>query len=148
MSDLDFDLEGLVELNDSLVKAIHKYPDMAEKRLRQSANRFRKDVVSEETRVVKNDDVRFKNKITTNQGFQVGKTHGYNENMEIDFSAKSKIFPLVEKGHNQVNQSGQTIGWVDGNHVVKKMRDGYANHVLPFEMDKLLKDIVKECGLD
>lgn len=148
MSDFDFSLDGLIELNDSLTKAIRKYPDLAEKRLRQSANNFRKDVISEEKRLVKNDNVRVKNKITTTQGFTVGRTLGYNENMEVDFSAKSKTFHLVENGHNQVNQNGQTIGWVDGNHIVKKMRDDYANHVMPFEMDELLKDITKECGLD
>ena len=148
LSDLGFDLDGLAELNDSLTRAIRKYPDKAEKSLRQSANNFRKDVVSEEKRVIKNDDVRVKNKLTTNQGFAVGKTQGYNENMEVDFSAKSKTFHLVENGHEQVSKSGKTIGWVEGNHVVKKIRDDYANYVMPFEMDKLLKDIVKECGLD
>jgi hypothetical protein len=148
LSDFNLEIDGISDLSESLTRAIRKYPDLAEKRLRQQANNFRKDVVAKEKEVIKDDNVRVKNKLTTNQGFQIGKTHGYNENMEVDFSAKSKIFHLVENGHEQVNQDGQTIGWVEGNHVVKKMRDGYENFVIPFEMDKLLKDIVKECGLD
>lgn len=148
MSDFDIKLDGLDDLQESLKSAIRKYPDLAEKKLRQQANNFRKDTVAREKEVIKADDVRIKNKLTTSQGFAVGRTHGYNENMEVDFSAKSKIFHLVENGHNQVNQDGQTTGWVEGNHVVKKMRDNYADYVMPFEMDSLLKEITKECGLD
>ncbi len=148
LPDFNFDLVGLSEMSEDLTKAIRLYPDLAEKRLRKSANNFRKDVVAEEKKAIKDDEVRTKNKLTTNQGFTVGRTRGYNESMEIDFSAKSKIFHLVENGHNQVNKTGQTVGWVEGNHVVKKMRDNYSEHVMPFEMQQLMEDITRECGLN
>lgn len=147
MSDTGFDIKGLTELTDGLTKAIRTYPDMAEDRLRKIAINFRRDVISREKRVIKNDNFRKKNKLTTTQGFEVGKTHGYNENMEVDFSAKSKIFHLVENGHEQTTKSGQSIGWVPGNHVVKDTREQYADYVLPVEMDQLVKDITKACDL-
>jgi hypothetical protein len=143
---MDFNIDGLVDLQQDLTKAIRLYPDMAEQRLRRITINFRKDVIEEEKKVIKNDDVRTKNKLTTTQGFTIGKTRGYNENMEVDFSAKSKIFHLVENGH-QITKGGQSKGWVKGNYVVKKMRIKYAEYVMPFEMDKLLTDITKACKL-
>lgn len=140
-------MDGLADLQQDLTKAIRLYPDMAEQRLRRITNNFRKDVIEEEKKVIKNDDVRTKNKLTTTQGFTVGKTRGYNENMEVDFSAKSKIFHLVENGHQQITKGDQSKGWIKGNYVVKKMRIKYAEYVMPFEMDKLLTDITKACKL-
>ncbi|MBU5331416.1 hypothetical protein KQI61_04340 [Anaerocolumna aminovalerica] len=147
MSDFEFELD-IDDIKESLASAIRKYPDLAEQRLRQISNNFRKDVVAKEKRVVKDDEKVKKAKITTTQGFKLSKTKGYNENMEIDFSAKAPHFHLVENGHEQVSKSGQVTGWVEGNHVVKQMREDYADHVMPFEMDKLLSDITKECDLD
>lgn len=147
LSDMDFELDGLEELRGDLTKAIRMYPDMAENRLRKIANNFRKDVVSDEKQTIKNDDVRTKNKLTTTQGFVIGKTRGYNENMEVDFSAKSKIFHLVENGHKQVSKKGRSLGWTPGNFVVKRMRIKYADFVMPFEMEKLRDDILKACKL-
>lgn len=147
LSDLEFELD-IDDLKESLKAAIRKHPDLAEKRLRQTSNNFRKDIIAREKRVIQNDEIVKKAKITTTQGFKLSKTKGYNENMEIDFSAKAPHFHLVENGHEQVSKSGQVTGWVEGNYVVKKMREDYADHVMPFEMDKLLKEITKECDLD
>ncbi|BCK01413.1 hypothetical protein [Anaerocolumna chitinilytica] len=147
MSDMDFSLEGLTDLSADLTKAIRLYPNMAEERIRKIANNLKKDVIDEEKKAIKNDDTRTKNKLTSSSGFSVGKVRGYNENMEVDFSAKSKIFHLVENGHEQTTKDGKRIGWVQGNYVVKKMRIKYAEYVMPFEMDQLLKDITKACDL-
>lgn len=147
MSDMDFSLRGLSDLSEDLTKAIRKYPDMAEDRIKKVANNMKKDVISEEKKAIKDDDVRTKNKLTSASGFSVGKVRGYNENMEVDFSAKSKIFHLVENGHEQTTKDGKRLGWVQGNYVVKKLRIQYAEYVMPFEMDQLLKDIMKACDL-
>lgn len=147
--DISIGFEGFDELKDQMIQAIKSYPDLAEKHLRQSGTNFRRDVVAEEKRVVKDDEsVKIKKKITSNQGFEVSKTRGYNENMEVDFKAKAPHFHLVENGHEQVTATGEVIGWVEGNHVVEKMREKYKNHVMPFVMDNMLKDIIKESGLD
>lgn len=148
LSEVNLELDGLEELMEDLTKAIKKYPDLAERRLRQVSNNFRRDVVAEEIRVIKDDNIVKKNKLTTRQGFKLSRTKGYNENMEVDFSAKGAHFHLVENGHHQVTKDGRTTGWVPGNNVVKKMRKNYADHVTPFEMDKLLKEITKVCDLD
>ena len=149
LNDLDFKIVGLEELEDKMIQAIRTYPDLAEKHLRQSGTNFRRDVVAEEKSVVKDDEsVKIKKKITSNQGFEVSKTRGYNENMEIDIKAKAPHFHLVENGHEQVTATGEVIGWVEGNHVVQKIREKYKNHVMPFVMDNMLKDIIKESGLD
>lgn len=147
LNDMDFSLNGLTDLSDALTKAINSYPDMAEDKLKKIANNLKRDVVAEEKQTIKNDDTRKKNKLTTPQGFSVSKVRGYNENIEIDFSAKSKIFHLVENGHEQTTKDGKKVGWVKGNYVVKKLRIQYAEYVMPFEMDQLLKDIMKACDL-
>lgn len=145
--DMDFKIIGLTDLSDGLIKAIHMYPDMAEDRLKAIANNLKKDVISEEKRVIKNDDIRTKNKLTSSSGFSVGKVRGYNEKMEVDFSAESKIFHLVENGHEQTTKDGKQLGWIQGNYVVKKLRIQYAEYVMPLEMDQLLTDIMKACDL-
>ncbi len=147
LSDFEIELD-IDDLRESLVSAIRKYPDMAENRLRQVSNNFRKDVVEKEKKVIVNDEIVKKNKITTTQGFKLSKTRGYNENMEVNFSAKAPHFHLVENGHEQVDKNGQVIGWVEGNHVVKRMCKSYEDHVMPFEVNKLLNDITKESGLN
>ena len=155
MSEINLSFDGMDELGDSLVKAVRAYPNKAENRLRATANNFRRDVVKKEQQTIANDDVVEKNKITTTKGFALSRTRGYNENMEIDFKAKAPHFHLVENGHEKVprgtkgrsNKGGQSIGWTPGNFVVKKKREDYAEYVMPFEVEKLIKDITKECGL-
>ncbi len=146
MSDIGFDLKGLNDLSKDLTKASRCYPDIAESRLRDIANIFRKDVASEEKKVVKNDDYAKISKLTSIEGYSIGKTRVCNDKIDVDFSANSEEFNLVENGCNQVNSDGKII-WVDGNHVVKNMCDNYAVNVLPSKMDELLNEIIKECDL-
>lgn len=142
LSEAGFDLDGLQELMNDLKKAIKVYPDKAEKRLKAVARNFKKDVTSETESKIK--------KHTGNliKGYKLDKIKGYNENMSIDFRGTAPHFHLIENGHNMVTKDGKTVGWVEGKHIVKDMRQSYQDHVMPIEMDKLLKDIVKECDLD
>ena len=146
VSDIGFDLKGLNNLSKDLTKAIRCYPDLAESRLRDIANIFRKDVALEEKKVVKNDDYTNISKLTSIEGYSIGKPRVSNDKIEVDFSANSEEFSLVENGYNQVNSDGK-IRWVEGNHVVKNMCENYAVNTLPSKMDDLLKEIIKECDL-
>lgn len=142
LNDSDFSLDGFTDLQQGLKKAIRIYPDLAETRLRAIARNFKKDVISETEKKV--------NKHTGNlvKGFKLDRMQGYRENVSIDFRGTAPHFHLIENGHNQTTKDGKVIGWVEGKHIVKKMREGYADNVMPLEMNRLYEDIIKECDLN
>lgn len=138
-SGFDFDCN---ELMDSLEKAIKKYPDKAEERLITISNRFKKDVIEETKKTVKEHTGRLI------KGYKLDKVKGYGANIQRDFRGTAPHFHLIENGHEIVDKNGIKRGFAEGKHIVKNEREKYADYVMPFEMQKLLDDITKECGLD
>lgn len=137
-----FSLEGFDEIAESMTRAIKEYPDLAEDRLNEIARNFKKDVVKEtESKVKKHTGKMIK-------GFKLDKAKGYNENLSIDFRGTAPHFHLIENGHEQVTKDGKSIGWVEGKHIVRDMREKYQDYVMPFESEKLIKDIVRECKME
>lgn len=141
MSDLDFDIKGLDELQKELTKAIKKYPDKAEEKLESLSKEFKKRVVQ----LTKQNTNKYSGKLL--KGFKLDKIRGYGVNMEKDFRGTAPHFHLIEKGHEQVTADGRNIGFVPGLYLVKQARDEFAER-LPEDMQDLIDEIVKECGLD
>jgi hypothetical protein len=137
---MDFKMDGLKDLQNSLEKAIDKYPDLAEESLEENAKKFKK-------RVIKITDLAVeKHSGKLIKGFKLDKMRFYGNVMEKDFRGTAPHFHLIENGHEQVTEDGKTIGWVPGFQLVKQARNEWSEE-LPDLMQKLLDDIVKECGL-
>lgn len=144
MSDMDFTISGLSELTESLQKAVKAYPDKAEKTLKASGNKFKKRVcqITDEAEIKEHTG-------NLKKGYKVSKVHGYGTDMEIDFHGETKTNPhfhLIENGHEQISKDGNHIGFVPGYHIVAQARTEYKN-VLPKELDKMCKKILKESNL-
>jgi hypothetical protein len=139
---MDFDFKGFDELQNSLKDAIKKYPDMAEDRLEVISKKFKNRVIEITHQAVKTHSGRFV------KGFKLGKIRCYGMNMEKDFRGTAPHFHLIENGHRLTDKNGKSVGkgWVPGYQIVKQARDEYAEK-LPAEMQGLIDDIVKECGL-
>lgn len=150
MGETGLSVEGLEELSEQMRDAIRVYPDLAEEKLREVANDFRRSVIEREKKVIWDDTaVVSKKKITTKRGFSLSRTKGYRENMEIDFRAEAPHFHLVENGHEQVTKKGRKVGWVRGNHVVKLERKTYEkNKVMSTAMKDVLKELTKRSSLE
>jgi hypothetical protein len=143
LADIDFDMKGFDELENSLKGAIKKYPDMAEDRLEDISRKFKNRVIKITHQAVETHSGRLV------KGFKLGKIRGYGINMEKDFRGTAPHFHLIENGHRLTDKDGKSIGkgWVKGYQIVKQARDEYAEK-MPEEMQGLIDDIVKECGLD
>ncbi len=141
MSDTGFNLNGFTELQDSLQKAIKKYPDMGAERLENISKDFKKRVIQ----ITKQSVDSHTGKLI--KGFKLDKMRGFGVNMEKDFRGTAPHFHLIENGHNQVTKDGRNVGWVPGRLIVKQARDEYAEK-MPQEMQKLIEDITRECGLN
>lgn len=141
MSDTGFNLNGFTELQDSLQKAIKKYPDMGAERLENISKDFKKRVIQ----ITKQSVDSHTGKLI--KGFKLDKMRGFGVNMEKDFRGTAPHFHLIENGHNQITKDGRNVGWVPGRLIVKQARDEFADK-MPQEMQKLIEDITRECGLN
>lgn len=137
---MDLTLDGLDDLQESLAKAINKYPDIAEERLEKTAKNFKKRVVQITKSAVESH--------TGNliKGFKLDKVHFYGANMQKDFRGTAPHFHLIENGHEQVTKDGKNIGWIPGYQIVGQARNEYAD-IMPEVMKELLTDITKVCDL-
>jgi hypothetical protein len=140
LSDIDFDIDGFDELQESLTKAIKKYPDMAADRLEDTSKSFKKRVIQ----ITRQATTTHTGNLI--KGFKLDKMRGYGINMEKDFRGTAPHFHLIENGHEQVTADGKKIGWVPGLQIVKQARDEYVE-IIPEEMQKLIDDITRECDL-
>ncbi len=133
-------IAGLDDLTDDLKKAVGVYPDMAEKSLKKMGNKLKKETVKYTRTVVKQHTGRLI------KGYKVGKVKGYGTNMFVEFSGTAPHFHLVENGHQLVNKNGETVGYVQGKHMIATTVASY-DSVMNKEMDKMTDKILKECGL-
>ena len=143
MSDMGLDLKGFDELRDELAKAIKLYPDLAEKKMEDTAKKFKNRVITITYSAV--------GKRTGNliKGFKLDKMRSYGINMEKDFRGTAPHFHLIENGHNLTNKAGESVGkgWVPGYNIVDQARHEYSD-IMPVVMKDLLNDITKRSGLD
>ncbi|MDF2842475.1 MAG: Bacteriophage protein of unknown function [Herbinix sp.] len=141
MSDLGFELKGFEELQQKLSQVVKKYPDLAEERLESTGKGFKKRVVE----VTRQRTSKHSGNLV--KGFRLDKIKGYGMNMSKDFRGTAPHFHLIENGHNQVTKDGKKVGWVQGKHIVKDVRDEY-QEIIPEVMQELYDDIVRECNLN
>lgn len=140
LSDLEFNLEGMVELQESLRKAIKKYPDKAQERLEDVGKKFKRRVIQITRSAVDQHSGRLI------KGYKLDKVRNYGVNMEKDFRGTAPHFHLIENGHIQITKNGKVIGFVPGRLIVKQARDEFADK-MPDTIKELIDDITRECDL-
>lgn len=133
-------ISGLDELTGSLAEAINKYPDMAEVSLKKMGNKLKREVVKKTKSTVKQHTGKLV------KGYKVSKVKGYGANMEVEFSGTAPHFHLVENGHNIVTETGKTIGFVPGGHIVKTVAADF-DKTMSKEVDAMVDKILSGSDL-
>lgn len=147
---VEVDLEGLRELQDSMLQAVRQYPDMTQKALEQEGKQFKKDVIKETNSAV------FRKTGKLAKGYRLDKVEGYGSDMHINFRATAPHFHLIENGHRKVSpktkrgkrlkNGGQNLGFVPGRLIVAAVRARYDIR-MPKDVMEHFDRLLKENGL-
>jgi hypothetical protein len=140
LSDINFTLTGIVELQQSLEKVMKKYHTLAEERLEECSENYKKRVIEITKESVNQQSAELI------KGFELDKMRHYDNVMEKEFRCTTPQFNLIENGYNQVTKDGETIGWVPGYQIVKQASNEWEEE-LPKVTQQLITDIIKEFGL-
>lgn len=147
---MSLSLEGVEELVQSLESLSKKYPDRAGELLQKNAKALRKEVVKNvkaetEPRKPKKNGGTPKKQLHKISSYAISPIQGYGANQFVEVSAKSPHFHLVEHGHVLKSRSGNTIGFVQGKHMmdnaIKK-----AENEMPDTLEEMVTQLLKEEG--
>lgn len=146
MAGIEFDIEGLEELQRDLEKAINKCPVQAAETLKGIAKDFKasaKKKANSELKTHEREGDQKKKSIKRKWGSKV-----LNENVGMTALVwnSARHFHLVENGHNIV-RGGRVVGFVPGKHIMEKTRNDYKD-VVPERFQQMVDDILKESDLD
>lgn len=138
-------IDGLLDLRDTFEDLVKKYPDRAGELLQKDARQLRKDVVKETKKVTKTNSSS-KRSLGKVGSYKISPVQGLGANQFVEVSAKSPHFHLVEHGHVLKSHDGQTIGFVQGKHMmdntVKKHQES-----MPQTVSVMVDELLKEEGL-
>lgn len=143
---LEFNFEGLEELEEDLRKAIKQAPAQVEETLIDLAKKFKKSAkkkANKELKHAKREGDKKKYAISKRWGHKV---------VDDNLGAAALIwnsaphFHLVENGH-QLVRGGRVVGFVPGKHIMEKTRNDYKD-IVPERFEKMVDDILKESDLN
>lgn len=143
---LNFEIEGLEELQRDLETAIKKCPAQAEETLKGIGKEFRNAARKRANAELKPHDRegdQKKKAIKKKWGLKMvddnlGKT--------VLVWNSARHFHLIENGHNLV-KGGHIIGFVAGKHIMEKTRNEYEG-IVPEKFEEMIDDILKEGDLN
>ena len=138
-------VDGLEDLIDSLKDLTNKYPDRAGELLQKNAKQLRKDVVKE-VKDLTDTDGSSKRSLAKAGSYAISQVQGFGTNQYVEISAKSPHFHLVEHGHDLVTHSGETIGFVQGKHMMENAVRKSAEN-MPSTVEDMIAELLKEEGL-
>ena len=143
---LEFEIEGLEELQKDLEKAIRKCPLQAEQTLVEIAKDFKKDAKKRA-----NSELKPHNRAGDQQKKSIKRKWGHkkvNDNVGATVLVwnSARHFHLVENGHNLV-KGDQIIGFVPGKHIMEKTRNDYKS-IVPERFQKMIDNFLKGSDLD
>ena len=140
MANLEFNIEGLDELETDLRFAMEEYPKEMRSGLRKIANDFKKSCKSRtpdgKTGTVATKKLRKKFGVRT-------RVEG-DTTLALVFNS-ARHFHLVENGHNVV-RNGVVVGWAPGKNMMKDTRDEYKD-IVPERFEKLCDEVLRRHDL-
>lgn len=146
----EVEIQGFRELQEDLLRAVRRYPDMAQKALEQEGKQFKKDVIKETSSAV------FKKTGNLAKGYKVDPVEGFGAGMHVNFRATAPHFHLIENGHEKVTQKtrrgkklesgGRNIGFTPGRLIVAAVRARYTVK-MPLDIKERFETMLRECGL-
>ncbi len=142
----EFSCEGLEELEHDLTQVIKKCPTYASETLRELAKDFKnsaKKKANSELKQHNRKEDQKKKAIKRKWGTKI-------VDEDIGMTAliwnSARHFHLIENGH-QLVRGGRVIGFVPGKHIMEKIQNDYKD-IVPERFEKMVNNILKECGLD
>lgn len=145
---LNFNVEGLEELERDLKKAVKKYPATMQEGLKSIAKDFKKSV-KKRTPDGKNHKGDAVTKLRKNYHIKMQDDGLISEAVVYNDAPHAH---LVEDGHQLVkggklSKGGHVIGFVQGKHMMEKTRNEYKD-IVPERFEKMIDDILKESDLN
>lgn len=142
---LSMSIDGMDELVESLERLTKKYPDKAGELLQKNAKELRKDVIKNVREDTKTTG-KTKRSLSKTSSYSISPVQGYGTSQYVEISAKSPHFHLVEHGHVLKNHLGQTIGFVQGKHMMENAVKKREEH-MDESLERMVSELLKEEGL-
>lgn len=139
---ISMSIDGMDELVESLERLIRKYPDKAGELLQKNAKKLRKDVITNVKEDTKTTG-KTKRSLSKTSSYSVSPVKGYGTSQYVEISAKSPHFHLVEHGHVLKSHSGQTIGFVQGRHMMENAVKKREEH-MDKDLERMISQLLKE----
>ncbi len=137
MSNFNFTMEGMEELERDLTEAIGEYPVTMREGLKGIAKEFRKSVRDKTP-----DGIGHKGDAKTKlrRKFGIKMREDGAASLALVYNS-ARHFHLVENGHNLV-RGGQTVGFVPGKHMMERTRNEYED-IVPERFEKLCDKVLR-----
>lgn len=131
MAGMDFNMEGMEELEKDLTEAVHKYPETMTLGLKKIAKDFKKSVKARTP-----DGSNHKGDSSTKLINKFGtKTIKDGVTTAVLVYNSARHFHLVENGHNLV-RDGEVVGFVPGQHMMEQTGKEYES-IVPRRLEEL-----------
>ena len=143
---MNFEIEGLEELERDLTAAVRAAPEKAKETLRDISKDFKKSAKKRA-----NSELKPHERAGSEKNKAIKRKFG-SKVIEEGIGATALVwnsarhFHLIENGHNLV-RGGRVVGFVEGRHIMEKTRNEYES-VVPERLENMVDDILKERDLD
>lgn len=130
------DFENMDEFIMKIKDVANEYPNTAEKHLRRTGNKLKRDLADASPDSGHDGKKKIKKMWRT-------KTLGYTGSaLETQVFSKSPHFHLVDRGHAIVDKKGNTHGYVQGKHFLDKtVQEFQSSGKIEKELEKMAKEI-------
>ena len=143
---MEFELDGLEELERDLTAAVRAAPERAKETLGEISKDFKKSAKKRANSELKPHEREGseKNKAIRRKWGSKVVEEGIGATALVWNSARH--FHLVENGHNLV-RGGRVVGFVAGKHIMEKTRNEH-DSVVPERFEEMVDNILRERGLN
>ena len=145
MEGLNFEMNGLSELERDLKKAVRKAPVQAEETLVEIAKDFKKTAKKTAKKELKPHNREGDEKRKAINRKWGHKLVDKNLGATVLVWNSARHFHLIENGHNLVIH-GKKIKFIEGKHIMEKTRNQYKD-IIHERFEKMADYILKESGL-
>jgi hypothetical protein len=143
---MNFEIDGLEELEKDLTTAIRTAPEKAKETLKNISKDFKKSAKQRANSVLKPHEREGseKNKAIERKWGSKVIEEGVGATALVWNSARH--FHLIEYGHNLV-RGDRNVGFVPGKHIMEQTRNEYES-IVPERFEEMIDDILKRSDLD